>query len=610
MCGIVGYIGNRDARGILLESLKRLEYRGYDSAGLCVLENGWIRLAKAKGPIRELETKIQSIPTGATLGIAHTRWATHGEPSEINAHPHLDCNKMIAVVHNGIIENYMSLKRRLVGEGHVFTSDTDTEVLAHLIAKYYKQNLSDAVRQALGQVRGAYGLAVIAADQPNVIVGARHGSPLVVGIGENEEYFLASDVAALLPYTKKVIYPADGEMVRVSRQGVSTVMIKTNQFIEHAPETVDWDVEATEKNGFPNYMLKEIFEQPQVIRNALAGRLLADDGITKLTGLNLTDDELRSVSRVLFLACGTSAFVGLAGKYMVEEYAGIPAEIALASEFRYSRFTVDPGTLVLAISQSGETADTIAAMREVKRKGMRVLGITNVVGSTIARETDGGLFVHAGPEIGVAATKTYTGELAILALLALQMGRLRGLSAGDGRRIAGALARLPHQIETLLGASDAIKRIAEKYVATEHIFFLGRKFNYATAHEGALKLKELSYIHAEAYAAGETKHGPIALIDDRFPTIVVVPQDSIYEKTRSNLEEIRTRHGKIIAIATTGDTEISRIADDVMYIPQTEEMLLPIIGAIPVQLFAYHIATALGRDVDRPRNLAKSVTVE
>lgn len=608
MCGIVGYIGQKKAAPILLEGLKRLEYRGYDSAGIALSENGEIKSLKAKGRISFLEEKMTGNEFKSTLGISHTRWATHGEPSEKNAHPHYDCSKKIVVVHNGIIDNFIHLRRKLESEGHVFASDTDTEILAHLIEKFYTENLSEAVRQALKLVRGTYGIAVLAADQPNVIVAARKGSPLVVGIGE-DEYYLSSDVSALLPFTRKVIYPDDGEMIRLSREGYSTITLE-NQPVSKDVHTVSWDASLAEKGEYPHFMLKEIFEQPGVVRAALAGRLLPDEGTARLDGMNIGDDELRSVDRVLFIGCGTARYAGAIGAMMIEEMAGVPAECVIASELRYRRILITPKTLVFAVSQSGETADTIAAMREIKRKGVKVLGIVNVVGSTISRETSGGLFIHAGPEIGVASTKAFIGQLTVVALIALRLARLREMPASLGRQFAKALFAIPAQIESILLARQSIVALAAKYGDFKNFLYLGRKFNYPIAMEGALKLKEISYIHAEAYSAGEMKHGPIALVDPEFPTVAITPKDSVYEKTVSNLEEIRARRGKVFAVASETDKEIAGRVDDVFYIPETEEALQPLLSVVPLQMLAYEAAVRKGLDVDKPRNLAKSVTVE
>lgn len=608
MCGIVGYIGNKQAAPILLEGLKRLEYRGYDSAGVALQEAGAIEVVKEKGRIALLEEKMRGRDFAATLGISHTRWATHGEPSQTNAHPHYDCTGKIALVHNGIIENFVHLRRRLEGEGHKFISDTDTETLVHLIEKFYKENLSEAVRQALKLVRGTYGIAVLAADQPNVIVAARRGSPLIVGIGDGE-YFLGSDVSALIPFTRKVIYPDDGEMIRVSREGYSTITLD-NEPVTKDVHTVSWEAADAELGSYPHFMLKEIFDQPSVVRSALAGRLLPDEGTARLDGLNLTDSELREIDRVVFVACGTASYAGMVGSLMIEELSGVPSECVIASEFRYRRLLLTPKTLVFVVSQSGETADTIAAMREAKRKGGKVMGIINVVGSTIARETNGGLFIHAGPEIGVASTKAFMGQLVVITLFALRLARVREMNASVGRKLAGALRLIPAQIESILFRRQELTPLVEKYGNYKNFLYLGRKFSYPIALEGALKLKEISYIHSEAYAAGEMKHGPIALVDPEFPTVAIVPKDSVYEKTVSNLEEVRARRGKVLAIATEGDEEISKHVDDVFFVPPTEEALTPLLTVLPLQMLAYEIAVKKGLDVDKPRNLAKSVTVE
>lgn len=609
MCGIVGYIGKKEVLPILLDGLSRLEYRGYDSAGVALVNQNGINKAKVKGRIADLKERVENLKLEGSLGIAHTRWATHGEPSEKNAHPHFDCKGKIAVVHNGIIENFAELRKTLMSMGHVFASDTDSEVLSHLIERFYEENLSEAVRRALRNVRGTYGIAVVASDQPNVIVAARRGSPLVLGVGESEEYFLASDISALLPYTNKVVYIEDGEMMRISREGFATLTLD-NKFIERTPQEVKWSADDVEKGEFPHYMLKEIFEQPQVVRNATAGRLLIDEGSAKFGGLNLGDHELRMVDRITFVACGTAYYSGFVGKYIIEELAGIPVNICTASEFRYSRILLKPTDLVFVISQSGETADTLAALREVKRKGNKVLGITNVVSSTIARETDGGIFIHAGPEIGVASTKAFMGQITTLALMALSFGRMRDLSTSEGKKKAEAINKIPEQIEKILSKTEEIKKIAEKYKDVKSMLYMGRKYNYPIALEGALKLKEISYIHAEGYAAGEMKHGPIALVDLDTPSFFIAPRDGVYEKTVSNMSEVRARGGRIIAIATEGDEEIKQHADDIIYIPKTPEAISPLLTTVPLQLFAYYVSVAKGLDVDKPRNLAKSVTVE
>jgi len=608
MCGIVGYIGNKIAAPILLEGLKRLEYRGYDSAGVAILENAKLFGVKKPGRIAVLEEAVNFANPRGNLGIAHTRWATHGAPTEKNAHPHFDCSGRIAVVHNGIIENYSEIRRALETSGHVFKSETDTEVLPHLIEKYYKENLAEAVRLALRHVRGTYGIAVIACDQPNLIVAARRGSPLILGVG-NEEYFLASDATAVLPYTNQVIYLSDGELVRISREGFSTLTLD-NEIVDKKVETLDLDAVDIQKGVFPHYMLKEIYEEPQVVKNCLAGRLILGEGTAHIGGLNLSDEEIRDAERVIFLACGTAYYAGCVAKYLFEEMAGLPCEVHLASEFRYNKILTPPKTIVFVVSQSGETADTLAALREVRRKGLKALGVINVVGSTIARETDGGMFIYAGPEIGVASTKAFMGQITALSLIALKFGRLRDLSVSDGKRISQGLFKIPAKIEEVLGGAEKIRQIAEKYKDYKNFLYLGRKASFPIALEGALKLKEISYIHAEGYAAGEMKHGPIALIDENFPSVFIAPRDDVYEKTISNMEEIRARKGKVLAIATFGDEEIIHHADDVIFVPQTEPCLSPFLSVVPLQLFAYFVAAAKGCDIDKPRNLAKSVTVE
>ena len=609
MSGIIGYIGNRPAAPILLEGLKRLEYQGYDSAGMATVEGGTIQAIKTGGTIRELETKLAPAPPPGFLGIAHTRWATHGQPSETNAHPHLDCRRKIAVVHNGIIENHIPLKRRLLEEGHVFSSATDTEVLAHLIERFYKQNLGEAVRQALRLCRGTYGIAVVAGDQPNSVVAARQGSPLVVGLGENEEYYVASEVAAIIPFTKRVIYPADGELVRLSRQGYTTLTLG-NQWVEREVEEVALDIERFEKGDHPHHMIKEIMEQPEVLEKCLAGRLLSDEGTARLKGLNLSDAELRDIQRVIFLGAGGAASAAFAGKTMVEEIAGIPAEAILSSEFRHSRGLIPPKSLVVAVSQSGETADTIAAMREVARKGIKVYGICNSPGSTIARETDGGIFIHAGPEIAVTNTKTFTTAAAACALLALLLGRLRGMPLGEGRRLATHLQRIPEQIGSILERREEIRELARNYAQSRTILCLGRLMSLAAARHAAHLFGEAAQIHAQAFPPGEMKHGPLTLVDAETPSIVVVPRDSVYGKTISNIEEIRNRGGRVLAIATAGDPAIRRAASDTFFVPHTDELLTPLLTAIPLQLLAYEMGVVKGLDVDKPRYLAKTVTVE
>ena len=550
MCGIIGYIGNRPATPFLIEGLHRLEYRGYDSAGVARLTPTGLVLSKAAGKVAELAALLPADAT-ETLGIAHTRWATHGAPSEVNAHPHLDCTGKIAVVHNGIIENYQHLKRRLEDEGHRFLSETDTEVLPHLIEKHYRENLGEAVRLALQEVRGAYAVAVVAADQPNLIVAARRGSPLVLGVGTNE-HFIASDVGAILQFTKDIVYLNDGELVRISRERFRAMTLD-NIWVEKEVEHLTHEADKYEKGQWPHYMLKEMHEQPEVIRRAAMGRVLVDDAMVRFSGLNLTLSELRAKRRVVIIGCGSASYAGMVGKYLFEEFAGIPTDVVVASEFRYKRIQVEDDALVLVVSQSGETADTLAALRELKRKGLKVYGISNVLGSSIARETDGGIFINAGPEIGVASTKAFLGQLTVLTLLAFLMGRLREMSVADGREVLRQLGQVPGIIGDLLARRAELAPAVALLKDAPSAFYLGRKMTYPIALEGALKLKEIAYVHAEAYPAGEMKHGPIALLTDTFPCVVLAPKDSVREKTISNIQEIRARSAKIIAIGTAGD---------------------------------------------------------
>ncbi len=608
MCGIVGYVGSQESLPILLEGLRRLEYRGYDSAGVAILNGQGLSVRKAAGKIAILEGILDGARPEGSLGIAHTRWATHGEPNTVNAHPHVDCRQNIAVVHNGIIENYVTVKKKLLQEGHRFTTDTDTEVIAHLIEKYFEGNLERAVAAALQHVTGTYGIAVIARDDPGKIVGARHGSPLVVGICDSE-YILASDVSAIIRHTNQVVYLDDGEMVVLTPAGISTTTIR-EEIVNKRVETVDWDLDMIEKAGFPHFMLKEIFEQPNSLRDTLRGRLIADEGAARLGGLNMSPAELRAITRVVITACGTSWHAGMIGEYMIEELARIPVEVEYASEFRYRNPILEPGTLVIAISQSGETADTLAAMREARRRGARVLGFCNVVGSTIARESDGGVYIHAGPEIGVASTKAFTSQVAALVLFTLYVGRLGELSSELGAELTRELGQIPEKIERILAGADKVEAIAKAYAHHNNFLYLGRGYNFPVALEGALKLKEISYIHAEGYPAAEMKHGPIALIDQNMPVVFICTQDSAYEKVLSNMEEVRARRGNIIAIASEGDEHVATKADQVIYIPRTLGPLTPLLSVVPLQLLSYYIAVERGCDVDQPRNLAKSVTVE
>jgi len=609
MCGIIGYIGKQQAVPILIEGLKRLEYRGYDSAGISVFEGKNIFTFKSVGKIAELEKKIEGKKLAGFLGIAHTRWATHGKPCDKNSHPHCDCHGDIFLVHNGIVENYQELKESLEKKGHKFSSETDTEVIAHLIEEFNKRlDFKNSVIKTLKIIKGTYGLAIINKKEPQKIIVARLGSPLILGIGQ-EEYFVASDASAIIRHTKEVIFLEDGEMAIITPENYEIFNAK-NKSIDKEATKIDWSLEKAEKQGFAHFMLKEIFEQPTSISDAVRGRLIVKDGLAKLGGLKDMAEKLRDIERIIIVSCGTSYYAGLVGEYMLEEYAGIPVEVEYASEFRYRKALLDKNTAIIAISQSGETADTLAAIREGKNKGALTLGIVNAVGSTIARETDAGVYNHAGPEIGVASTKAFTSQLAIFVLLALFLGRQRDMSLVTGKRIASEMHKIPRMIEEILKQAKEIKKIAKKYAKYQDILYLGRKYNFPIALEGALKIKEISYVHAEGYPSGEMKHGPIALIDGNFPSVIITPRDSVYEKNMSGIQELKARGGKIIAIATTGDREIKRIADDVIYIPKTLEMLTPILSVVPLQLFAYYVGIHKGYDVDKPRNLAKSVTVE
>jgi glucosamine--fructose-6-phosphate aminotransferase (isomerizing) len=610
LCGIIGYVGKKDVVPLLVDGLKRLEYRGYDSAGIALQCDGTIRVEKVSGKISRLEKKLAKLNVSGTSGIGHTRWATHGEPTETNAHPHIDCGCDVALVHNGIIENCNVLRDMLVKEGHVFKSETDTEVLAHLIERFRDRGkpLEKAVLGALAMVKGTYGLAIICADEPNKIVAARHGSPLVLGVG-SDEFFVASDVPAIMSHTRDVVYMDDGEVAVLTPEGFSAVTSDDQEVIKEV-ERITWDLEMAEKGGFAHFMLKEIFEQPRSISNAMAGRIVPERGEAHLGGVTLTDDEIRDISRIVITACGTSWHAGLIGEYMLEEFARIPVEVEYASEFRYRDPLVDPSTVVVVISQSGETADTLAAMREAQQKGAKAVGICNVVGSTIARESDCGTYVHAGPEIGVASTKAFTSQVVAEMLLTLHLATTRLGRFEAGREIVRALQKLPAQVQGILERNDEIREIAADYSAHSNFLYLGRGYNFPVALEGALKLKEISYIHAEGYPAAEMKHGPIALIDDKMPVVVIAVKDSAYDKIMNNVEEVRARGGRILAIASEGDGEIAKKVDHVIYVPVTLPALTPILSVVPLQLLAYHIAVIRGCNVDQPRNLAKSVTVE
>ncbi len=607
MCGIVGYCGMRPAEAFLIEGLKRLEYRGYDSAGISLHADGGLTVFKRKGKIKDLEDIVpQDLP--GTCGIGHTRWATHGEVNDINAHPHTDGSGKIAVVHNGIIENYASLKGRLEQEGVVFRTEVDSEVIAHLVARSYRGSLEQAVKETLPLLRGTYGLVVMHADEPGKLVGARNGSPLVLGIGEDEMY-LASDVTAMMAYTKQVVYLADGELVCLDAKRFKTFDMK-NREVEKKVEEVGWDAEEIEKLGFETFMEKEIYEQPESIIRGMKGRLDFDNATAHLGGLNMSNAELLNVERVKIIAAGTSYHAAMVGAYLLEAVARIPASAELASEIRYKNPVVERNTLYFAVSQSGETADTLYAMRELKRKGARVLGICNVVGSTIPRESDGGVYIHSGPEIAVASTKAFTSQLTAFYLFTVLLARMRDLSFESGYEYLRSLEAIPEAIRTVLAGRENIGRIAEKYATCRDMLFLGRGINYPVALEGALKLKEVSYIHAEGYCAAEIKHGPIALINEDTPSLFLVPHDRLREKVISNIKEVKARKGRVIAVCSEGDEDIAGIADDLIPVPRVHELMNPILMAVPLQLFAYFTALALGRNVDQPRNLAKSVTVE
>ena len=615
MCGIIGYIGKSEAAPILLEGLRRLEYRGYDSAGLAIL-NGELSLRKCKGRIANLADLIAREPVCGSIGISHTRWATHGGVTDENAHPHFDESGQLAIVHNGVIENYQTLKDQLTAAGHHFKSQTDTEVLAHLIGKHFdalggeptRQRLVEAVRRALKEVIGTYGIAVMHQSVPETLVGARRGSPLVLGIGKGEN-FLASDVSAIVGHTREAVYLRDYDIVALDAADfeISTVNGGTSGF---EVSTVEFSEDDVSKGDYPHYMLKEIHEQPDSLANAFRGRLSAEESTAKLGGLNMTPKELRDIERIVLTGCGTACHAAMVGEYLLEHLAHIPTEVEFASEFRYRNMPMNKDTLVFAISQSGETADTLAALRESQRKGHRTLAICNNVASTIARESDGGVYMHAGPEIGVAATKSFTSQVAVLTLLGLLLGRIHHLSTSEGIRIMEELNAIPDKVRSILSQSDHIKAIAEKYSYAKAMMFLGRQFSYPVAMEGALKMKEISYIHAEGHPSAELKHGVIALISPEVPSVFIAPDDSVFDKNVSNIEEVKARKGPVIAIGTEGSTKLEKVADDVIYIPPCPDFLSPLLSVIPLQLLSYHLAVKLGCDVDKPRNLAKSVTVE
>ena len=623
MCGIVGYVGRAEAAPILLDGLRRLEYRGYDSAGVAIVDRDHVETRKCAGRIAGLSQLIAEDPPSGTYGISHTRWATHGKPTDQNAHPHFDESGKLALVHNGVIENYQQIKDALIQESpHHFTSETDTEVLAHLVGKIYddsavgvvdprrhKALLVEALRTALQQVIGTYGIALVHADIPDFIVGARRGSPLVLGVGKDEN-FLASDVSAIVAYTRDAVYLNDFDLVAVERDNFEISSLAGERG-SHAISKVEFTAEDIKKGDYPHYMLKEIFEQPGSVRDAMRGRLSLEECTAKLGGLNMTPAQLRDVGRVVLTGCGTALHAGMVGEYLIEQLAHIPVEVEYASEFRHRNTPMTTDTLVFAISQSGETADTLGALRESKRKGHRTLGICNNVASTIARESDGGVYMHAGPEIGVAATKSFTSQVVILTLIGLLLGRMRHLSTAEGTSISGALEALPEKIEQILKMSDQIKEVAKKYAQATGMLFFGRQFNFPIAREAALKLKEITYLYAEGHPSAELKHGVIALVKPELPSVFITPDDAVFSKNMNNIEQVRARKGPIIAVTTaSGAAKLKGIADDIITVPDADEIVMPVLTVIPLQLFAYHLAVALGRDVDKPRNLAKSVTVE
>jgi len=604
MCGIFGYVGSRTAEPILIEGLRTLEYRGYDSAGIYVPGYGAV---KAVGPIDNLAAEIKET-IGGTSGIAHTRWATHGAPTLENAHPHKDMSEGVWLVHNGIIENYRELKEGLVMQGMKFDSDTDTEVLAKLVGSLYAGDLQKAVCEALRRVRGTYGIAVMADNEPDKMIVARMGSPIVLGVG-TDGMFVSSDPSALLVHTKDVIYLEDGELALVTKDECSVFTI-TGEKREKTPEKVEWEAEEIQKDGYDHYLLKEIMEIPQAIKNTIRGRLLVDKGRVKLGGLEGYLDQIAGLNRLVMVACGSAAYATHVGKYLIEEYAKLPVDTELASEYRYRSVIPDPKSAVMAVTQSGETADTLAAIRLAKEMNLLTLGIVNVVGSTIARETDAGVYNHAGPEISIASSKAVVSQIVVMILITVLIGREKGMTQAEGKEILTALSELPDEIQKVLDQHEEIKKVAEKYAHYRDAMFIGRKFHAPIAYEGSLKLKEVTYIHAEAYAGGELKHGSIALLDENFPVIALVPQDDVYEKMVSNIEEVKARKSPVLAIATEGDKHIAELVDDVIYVPKVHPIMQPLVSTIPTYLFAYYVGVAKGLNVDRPRNLAKSVTVE
>jgi glutamine---fructose-6-phosphate transaminase (isomerizing) len=612
MCGIIGYIGKKSALPILMEGLQRMEYRGYDSAGIALISGGVLHIQKQKGKVEDLLKKLENgvrLPD-AHIGMGHTRWATHGEPNDINAHPHTDCRNEIAVVHNGIIENYLSLKTKLLQKGHRFVSATDTEIVAHLIEEIYKStpNLFEAVRLAMKEVTGTYGLVVFSSREPDKIIAARMGSPLILGIGDGEN-IVAADAAAIIEHTRQVVYLADGEVAELTADSVTTKTLKDVE-ITKVVEELTFDLEEIEKGGFTHFMMKEIHEQSESIQDAMRGRLLEEEGNVKLGGLDGVVERILRAPRLIFAACGTSWHAALVGEYMLEQYAHIPVEVEYASEFRYRNPILKKDDVVILISQSGETADTLAALREAKAQGAVAIGICNVVGSSIARESDGGVYIHAGPEIGVASTKAFTSQLTVLALLTILLARHNGMTREQGAELVRELKLLPEKVKTILSNTKQIEYIAGEFKEMKNFLYLGRGYNFPVALEGALKLKEISYIHAEGYPAAEMKHGPIALIDEKMPVVFIAPHDRTYEKIMSNIQEVKARRGRVIAIVNEEEKNISQQSDYLISVPPTLDLFSPILSVIPLQLLAYYIAVARGCNVDQPRNLAKSVTVE
>ena len=621
MCGIVGYVGSNEAASFLLEGLRRLEYRGYDSSGVVTSDNGELGVKKTAGRVEDLSRLLTQSPANGNVGVGHTRWATHGPATDENAHPHLGGDQVIALVHNGVIENYSTIKERLLDRGYTFQSATDSEVVAQLLA-YELENVTEeasssldpfaplvqAVQNALAQLQGTYGLAIVFRDWPDVIVAARLGSPLVIGVGDGEN-FIASDGSPLAGHTDKIVYLADHEIAVITADTIR-VIHRDQGDVRHDVKVLDIEAADIELGGFEHYMLKEIYEQPETVRNALRGRLDRDAATAVFGGLNLTPQQLQSVKRFVLTACGTSWHSALVGEYMIEALARVPVDVEYASELRYRNPPIGPGTLLFALTQSGETIDTLAALREMKRKGHPTMSICNVVGSTIAREADGGIYLHAGPEIGVASTKAFTAQCVVMSLLALYFGRLHHLSYEAGIRVIDDLEKLPDQVETALSTHDRVREIAEKYADCNNFLYLGRQYNFPAALEGALKLKEISYIHAEGYPAAEMKHGPIALVDENTPSVFIVPQSAVFDKVLANVEEIKARGGPVIAVVDSPDSRVTEVADDFIVVPPVADFLQPIVASVPLQLLAYHIALVRGCDVDKPRNLAKSVTVE